>query len=540
MVMGRFKAGLRQLLGAAAAMAMIGLASGPGPAQAESVLRIVPQADLKLLDPVFTTANITSNHGYMIYDTLFALDAKLEPKPEMIDTWSVSKDNLVWSFKLRPGLKFSDGSPVESKDVSPSIKRWAARMPAGQTMMGYVADIVAKDPQNFEIRLKRPFGAMLLALAGPENPLFIMRKQEATVDPNTQIKEYIGSGPFVFAKDEWTPGNKVVYKKNPLYVPRKDPPSGFAGAKIAKVDRVEWLYLPEPATAVQALANGEVDAIEIPSPDLLPVLRKNPDIVVKVIDHVGTQAIMRTNSLVPPFDNAKARQALLYLVGNQKDYLDGMVGDPKLEVPCWAVLVCGTPLATKAGVGDWPTLDPKAGIAKAKELFKEAGYKGEKVVLMDPTDQHLAHVMALVTADKLHRAGVNVDLQAMDWSTMTSRRPIKDSPEKNPGGWNIFFTWGGGLAMDSPLTNIGLPTPCNKSNWFGWPCDEKLEKLRLSFFDATTPQAQKHVVDEMQKRFYEVVPYIPPAQFLAPTAYRKNLKGVLDTARLVLWNIEKD
>jgi peptide/nickel transport system substrate-binding protein len=524
------------------AVLCVGLAAllyGAGAARAESVLRLVPQADLKILDPFFTTANITSNHGYMIYDVLFALDATLTPKPEMVDTYAVSADNLVWSFKLRDGLKFSDGSPVEAKDAVASIKRWAARIPAGQTMMLFTDTIVATGPQSFEIRLKRPFGPMLLALASPENPLFVMREKEGLVDPNTQITESIGSGPFVFVKEEWVPGSKVVYKKNPLYVPRSEPPSGFAGGKVAKVDRVEWMYIPEAATATQALAAGEVDMVEIPSGDLLPVLRKNPDVVVRVIDPVGTQAIMRPNHLVPPFNNEKARQALLYLVGDQRDYLEAMVGDAQLEVPCWAVLVCGTPLETQAGVGAWAKGDQKANIAAAKALFKEAGYKGEKVVVLDAADAPLAHAQALVMAEKLKEADVNVDLQAMDWSTMLGRRAVKDDPATNRAGWNLFFTWSGGLAANNPMTNVGLQTPCDGSNWFGWPCDEEMNKTRLSFFSATTPEAQKKVIDALQTEFYKEVPYVPGGVFKAPTAYRKNLSGVLDTARLVLWNIEK-
>jgi len=358
------------LLRQASAVVVAGLAAVAFPAHAETVLKVVPQADLKLIDPFFTTANITSNHGYMIYDNLFSLDEKLDPKPEMVDAYTLSADKLVWTFKLRDGLKFSDGSPVEGKDAVASIKRWGARIPAGQAMLRYAKEIVATGPQSFEIRLKEPFGPMLLALAAPENPLFVMREKEALVDPNAQITEAIGSGPFVFVKEEWAPGNKVVYKKNPAYVPRNEPASGFAGGKLAKVDRVEWLYIPEAATAVQALANGEVDMIEIPAADLLPVLAKNPNVEIKVIDRIGAQAVMRPNALVPPFNNPKARQALLYLTGDQKDYLDAMVGDPKLEVPCWAVFVCGTPLASKSGVGDWAKGDQKANIEKAKQLLR--------------------------------------------------------------------------------------------------------------------------------------------------------------------------
>jgi peptide/nickel transport system substrate-binding protein len=522
-----------------AGIALAAAVALPWAARAETTLRIVPQADLKILDTVFTTANITSNHGYMIYDMLFSLDENLQPQPQMVESYERSDDGLLWKFTLRDNLRFHDGSPVEGEDVAASIKRWAARMVAGQTMMSFADDVVATAPKTFEIRFHDPFGPVLNTLASPENPLFIHRQEEAKTDPNEQISEAIGSGPFKFVREEWQPGNKVVYVKNEDYVPRDEPPSGFAGGKVAKVDRVEWIYIPDQNTAVQALVTGEVDMIEIPPTDFLPILQASPDITVKVIDQIGTQSIMRPNHLIPPFDKAEARQALLYLAGDQSAYLAAMIGNPEYEVPCWAVFVCGTPLESKAGIGDWPTNDRETNLAKAKELFAKAGYNGEPVVLMDPTDAHLAHAQVLVTAQNLREAGVNVDVQALDWSTMVSRRPVKDPPEQGTGGWNLFHTWGGGLAMNSPLTNTPTPTPCDQSNWFGWPCDEELEKIRLEFFTAATPEEQKAVVDRLQARFYEVVPYLPVGQFLAPIAYRNNLSGVLDTVRLVLWNIEK-
>ncbi|MCC2662734.1 MAG: transporter substrate-binding protein, partial [Geminicoccaceae bacterium] len=325
----------------------------PGAAAAETTLRVVPQADLKILDTVFTTANITSNHGYMIYDMLFSLDENLEPQPQMVGSYERSDDGLLWTFTLRDGLRFHDGSPVEGEDVAASIKRWAARMVAGQTMMSFAEDVVATDPDSFEIRFEKPFGPVLNTLASPENPLFIHRLEEAGTDPNEQIDEAIGSGPFKFVREEWQPGNKVVYVKNEDYVPRDEPPSGFAGGKVAKVDRVEWIYIPDQNTAVQALVTGEVDMIEIPPTDFLPILAASPDITVKTIDRIGTQAIMRPNHLIPPFDHPAARQALLYLAGDQSAYLAAMIGNPEYEVPCWAVFVCGTPLESKAGIGDW-------------------------------------------------------------------------------------------------------------------------------------------------------------------------------------------
>jgi peptide/nickel transport system substrate-binding protein len=520
-------------------LAIVALVAVGGSAAAETVLRIVPQADLKILDTVWTTNNITSNHGYMIYDVLFAPTSKLEYKPQMVDTYSKSADGLVWKFKLRDGLKFSDGSPVESKDVVASIKRYGDRIPVGKTLMQFTKEVVATGPATFEIRLAKPFGPVLEVLGTPENPLFIHREKEALTPSDQQITEPIGSGPFVMVKEEWVPGSKVVYKKNPLYKPRSDAPDGFAGAKLAKVDRVEWIVIPDANTATQALIKGEVDIIEIPTTDLLPLMKKAGNIVITVIDRVGTQPILRPNHLNPPFNNPKIRQALLYAVGDQKDYLAAIVGNPEYEKPCWQIFMCGGPLGTDAGIGPWATNSKEQNVARAKELLKEGGYKGEKVVVLDPADTHIAHAQAVVTAQKLREIGMNVDLQTIDWGTQSARRALKDPIDKNPRGWSLFHTWGGGVAAGSPITSTALPTHCDGKNWFGWPCDEELEKIRLEYPAAQTPQQQKAIAERIQKRFYEVVPYIPTGQFFAPIAYRNNLSGVLDTVRLVLWNIEK-
>ncbi len=517
-------------------MLVLGGATG---ARAETVLRIVPQADLKILDTVWTTNNITSNHGYMIYDVLFAATSKLEYKPQMVDTYSKSADGLVWKFKLRDGLKFSDGSAVEAKDAVASIKRYGDRIPVGKTLMAFTKEVVATGPLTFEIRLAKAFGPVLEVLGTPENPLFVHREKEALTPSDQQITETIGSGPFVMVKEEWVPGSKVVYQKNPLYKPRADAADGFAGAKLAKVERVEWIVIPDANTATQALIKGEVDIIEIPTTDLLPLMKKAGNIVIKVIDRVGTQPIMRPNHLNPPFNSPRVRQALLYAVGDQQDYLTAIVGNPEYEKRCWQIFVCGTPFGTDAGVGPWASNTKEQNVAKAKDLLKEGGYKGERVVVLDPADTVIAHAQAVVTAQKLREIGMNVDLQTIDWGTQSARRALKDPIDKNPRGWSIFHTWGGGVAAGSPITSTALPTPCDGKNWFGWPCDEELEKIRLEFPAAQTAQQQKAIAERIQRRFYEVVPYIPTGQFFAPIAYRNNLSGILDTVRLVLWNIEK-
>ncbi len=518
---------------AAAAVTAIALSAG---AQAQTIKNI-PDADLKILDPVFTTIGTTLAHGYMVYDMLYAPDGKWNYHPQMVDSHKMSADGLTWSFKLRPGLKFHDGSNVEGKDVAQSIKRWAAKTQLGRTISPRVSDIVATGPDTFEIRLKQQLGPLVSILGSIGNPLFIMREQEARIDPNTAVTTMVGSGPFTFDPKDWNPGASVTYRKFKDYKARTEPADGLAGGKVVKVDNVEWIYIPDPATRVQAILRGEADTIGVIPPDLLPLLYANKDVEVRVMDKIGNQTMLRPNSLVPPFNNPKVRQALLYAV-DQDQYLQVMQADPKMRTLCWAVFMCGTPLESQAGVNnDWA--QPGAQVAKAKQLLQEAGYKNEPVVLMNPTDQPVLSALTLISAQLMKEAGFNVDVQTMDWATLVSRRPIKEAPSVNKGGWNAFHTWGTGPLMSSPLMNSGAPTACDGNTWFGWACDETLEKIRLEYLEQDTPAKQLEVINRYQARFYETVPYVPLGQFVGPVAYRKELKGVVQDLMLNYWNISK-
>jgi peptide/nickel transport system substrate-binding protein len=522
---------------AVAAILFLAAASLPGPAAAQSTgktIRFIAQADLRSLDPIWTTAYITRNYGYMVYDTLFALDKDLKPQPQMVDTWKVSDDKLTYSFTLRPGLKWHDGMPVTGADCIASITRWGKRDALGQKLMEAV-DKMSAEGSSFTIALKSPFPLLIEGLAKlSSNTPFMMPERVAKTDGFTQITETIGSGPFKFVKEEWVPGNKAVFVKNADYVPRKEPPSFAAGGKVAKIDRVEWLYIPDAATAAAALNAGEADWFEQPPADLLPLFRANKDIVVANVDPLGSQGILRFNSLQPPFNNVKLRQAVMALV-DQKDYMRAVAGnDETLWRVCAAMFVCGTPLATDVG-GEQLLKGPD--IAKAKELIKEAGYKGEKIALISATDQAIVQNQALVTAEMLKNAGLNVELQANDWGTLITRRAGKEPVEK--GGWSIFHTWIVAPDLLSPAVNF--PVRANGDGaWFGWPKDEKIEKLRDEWFKAPDLAAQKELATELQKRAYEVASYVPTGQFLIPTAYRKNLSGIIAAPVVFLWNVEKN
>jgi peptide/nickel transport system substrate-binding protein len=501
---------------------------------AGGTLTIIPHADLKNTDPIWTTAYITRNHGYMIYDTLFSLDEKFQPQPQMVDTWNVSADGLKYTFTLRAGLKWHDGAPVRAADCMASIKRWGKRDGMGQKLMDLTASLDVVDDRTFTLTLKEPYGLVLQSLGKlSSNVPFMMPERVAQTDAFTQIKENIGSGPFKFVQDEWVPGSKVVYVRNPDYVPRAEPPSYAAGGKKVLVERVEWRYIPDPATAQAALAAGEVDYYETPPVDLLPLMEKNADITVAIIDPLGTQGWIRPNHLHPPFNHPKARQALLWMV-KQEDYLRAVVGDPKFWRTCGAYFMCGAPFETD--VGSEPLM--KQDFNKAQQLMKEAGYNGEPVVLMDPTDIPILHNASLVTAQLLKKIGINVQVQAMDWSTLTSRRAEKKPPAE--GGWNLFHTWATGADVSSPINNIGTSGGCEEKAWFGWPCNAEIEKLRDTWARATDLVKQKEIVVELQRMLYETVPYVNFGQWFLPTAYRKSLKGVIVSPVPFFWNITKE
>jgi peptide/nickel transport system substrate-binding protein len=504
------------------------------PAYAEKVLRIVPHADLKNLDPIWTTAYITRNHGYMVYDTLFAIDADLKVQPQMVDTWKVSDDGLVYTFTLRDGLKWHDGMPVKSEDCIASIRRWGKRDGMGQKLMDFTASMDVVDDKTFTLTLKEPYGLVLDSLGKiSSNVPFMMPKRLAETDAFEQVPEIVGSGPFKFVKDEWVPGSKIVYVKNTDYVPRSEPASGAAGGKVAGVDRVEWVYIPDPATTMNALVNGEVDLWETPAVDMVPILRNNPDIKIEVRDPLGTQGWMRPNHLHFPFDNPKARQALLWAT-NQEEFLQAIVGDPALYKVCPAYFICGTPNETDVGTQALSTVDKD----KAKQLLKEAGYNGEKIILMQPTDIPVLNNASLVTAQMLRDIGMNVEVQAMDWSTLTSRRAEKKPPSE--GGWNIFHTYSTGADVTSPVANIGISGGGVEKAWFGWPTDAKTEELRDAYALATSFESKRKVVMQLQERLFEVVPYVNYGQWFQPMAWRSNLSGVLVSPVPFFWNITKD
>jgi peptide/nickel transport system substrate-binding protein len=364
-------------------------------------------------------------------------------------------------------------------------------------------------------------------------PAFMMPKRMADTPSSEAIKEHVGSGPFRFVESSFQPGVRVVYAKNEAYVPRSEPASWTAGGKVVKVDTVEWITMPDAQTAINALNSGEIDYIEQPQFDLLPLLASNEELSVGTLNPLGYQTMGRVNFLHPPFDNPKVRRAAL-LAMNQQDVLGALVGNPEYYSVCGSMYGCGTPLATDAGAE--PILagsNPEA----AKALLKEAGYAGTPVVLMQPTDVTTVSPQPVIAAQLLRKAGFTVDLQPMDWQTLVTRRASQSAPSE--GGWNMFFTNWVIPEIWNPIVNPMLNGGGPKAAWFGWPDDPKLEEMRKAFVTVKTDEERKAIAAEIQKHAYETVNYIPLGQYVPPSAWSKKLTGILASPIPTFWNVAK-
>ena len=500
--------------------------------QAARALRVIPQANLTSVDPVWTTAVVTRNHAFMIYDQICAQDAAGEIRPQMAEGWNLSDDRLALTFTLREGLFFHDGERVLAKDAVASIRRWARRDPFAQVIWPSVAEVEALDDRRFRFRLHRPIPLLTLALGQTQFPCFVMPERIATTDAFQQIRETVGSGPFRFVNNEWNPGQRAVWARNDRYVPRQEPVDGLAGGRTPRIERIEWTIITDPATSANAMTQGEQDYWEYPLHDLLPLLRRNREIVVQQRLMDGFYGIGRFNTLQPPFNNPAIRRAVAMAV-DQRDYLRAVAGNDQAGWGvCEGVFTCGTPLANEVG----SEILKVRSIERARAALREAGYNGEKVVLITPGDYPQINALGLVTADLMTRMGMNVEVISTDWGTLIQRRASREPVER--GGWSIIHTTSSGQALALPVFHLFLRA--NGTNaWFGWPDDPEIERLRGAWVETADPAESRRIAEALNRRAMEFMHYLPLGFYWQPSAWRRNVQGAFRAPATVFWNISK-
>jgi peptide/nickel transport system substrate-binding protein len=500
--------------------------------QAKTLIH-VPQGNLVTLDAVFTTAQVTRNAAAMVYETLYGRDEKMVARPQMVEGHTVEDNGLRWTMKLRDGLVFHDGTKVLASDCAASLRRWMKRDAIGQTVAARMDALETPDDKTLVWRMKKPFAALPSALAKTQNTPSIMPERLAATDPFKAVTEVVGSGPFRYVADEYVSGHRAVFAKFDQYNPRPEPASFAAGGYRVLVDRVEWQVIPDASTAANALITGTVDWLDSPLPDLLSLLKSKSNVVVAPVDIYGTFGGLRPNFLHGPTANPGVRRAMLAAI-NQVDVMTAVMGgDPALFKAPTGFFIPGSSSATEAGmehVRNHPSRDA------IKAMLKEAGYAGERIVFMHPTDQVYYDAMSSVAIAAFRDVGLNIDEQTTDWGTIVERRASKEPLDK--GGWSLFPYGAPASDYSDPLFGTFLRGN-GKGAWFGWPTDEKVETLRERWIDSSDPAEQHRLDAEIQLNAFETVPFIPMGQYLPPAAYGKHLKGVLKGAVPVFWNVEK-
>jgi peptide/nickel transport system substrate-binding protein len=509
------------------------------PAQARTI-RYVPHANPGNIDPFTNTAFVARDHAFLVFDQLYGVDEQLRPQPQMVQGHVIENDGLLWRFTLRENLRFHDGSPVRGRDCIASIRRWGRRDAFGQVLMARVADMTEESDRVFSIRLNKAFPKMLDAFAKVTTScLFVMPERLANVDPFQNITEAVGSGPYLFIQKEWIPGSRLAYARNADYVPRQGAASMSAGGKVAHFDRVEWTIMPDPATAAAALQSGEIDWWEQPTADLFPLFQRGAaarNITVDVINNSGLIGIFRPNHVTAPFNNPAVRRAVLTAI-NQMDFMTAVIGQTGIE---------GRPDLRREGIGYFAPESPSASslgldrlrksIDAARAELQAAGAMGARLVLMNATDLASINAATLVGADLFRRMGFNVELVSTDWGTVVARRASRNPLEQ--GGWSGFFTFWSGVDHWNPASHASIRGH-GENAWPGWPTIPAMEAQRDAWFDAPTDAAAFAATTEMQRIAFDEVPYVPTGMYYQPTAYRRNLTGMLKGQPPVFWNIRR-
>lgn len=481
-------------------------------------LRAVPHAQLEILDPIWTTAYITRTHGYLVYDTLFGFDAENEPQPQMVETWNVSEDELEWSFTLRPGLAWHDGAPVTAADCVASLRRWGARDGVGQALFRQITDITAEDDNTFTITLSTPYPAMKATLAQMSSSVpFMMPERIAQTDPNTPITDPTGSGPFIFDQDAWVPGERAVYIRNDAYVPRDEPTSLAAGAKIPFLERIEWVSYPNQDEAVQALIDNEVQYLESPTTERAAKLKDEDGITVVLADAIGSVGMGVFNHQVPPFDDAAVRLAAIAAM-DQTDYMTAAIGNTDYWQTCASIYPCGSEYAKPVADKAFTTGDPEA----ARDMLAQTGYDGTPIVVMDPVDSPVISAFTQVSLSALEKAGFTIDHREMPWSELVQRRA--DRTGENGETWNMFHTWWLATDLVDPMRIAFSGDP--ETGWIGWPDDATLEDLRADYIAAQDDAERARLAGEVQDRIAAQGNFAILGQFFEPIAFRDNVVGL--------------
>lgn len=479
------------------------------------VLKVAIDSDPPTLDIHATRATLSVFVGGNMYEGLYAFTQKGEIKPMLAaDMPAVSEDKLTYTIPLRQDILFHNNKPMTAEDVVASLNRWGGLASYGKQLFKHIDSVTAKDQFTVAIQLKEQWGTLMNSLAMLLGGPVIIPEEIAVKYPSKPAAEYIGTGPYMFA--EWRPNDHITLKRFDGYKALSTKSDGYTGKKIAYLDEIIFYGISEEPVRVNGVEGGEYDFADFVPTDEYERL-KEVDTLQTYISPPRAWFVFVLNTKFGPTKNKKIRQAMLATLDVNGDMAAGY-GDSVF----WRV---DPSLALKEQV--WHSTAGASSynqnnIEKAKQLLKEAGYKGEKIVWMAGP---LEYNLSAAAKANMAKAGLNIDLQSMEWATLLSRR-------KNPELWSMFSS--GFTAKADP----SLTTAMNLKYGAGWDNPEA-EKLFSSFCQETEFDKRYELLSEFQRLVYEDVPYIKVGDYKNLRISSKKVHGFANELYLYFFNVWK-
>jgi peptide/nickel transport system substrate-binding protein len=485
-----------------------------GPATV-SALRVALNGSPPSLDWQANSSFLTVIPAAHIWEQLFAFNEKHEIEPVLVDTYTISSDGLTYTFNLRKGVRFHNGREMTADDVIASIGRWRRVSPGGRTQWQVVTSVEKTGTHSFQVRLSRPFGALLASLANQSFAMVVLPAEQAEI-PANQLRDYIGTGPYRFV--EWRADQYVLVERFDGYSSPKGPRSGMAGRREALIKQIQFRIVPEAGVRSAALVAGDVDvALNLINDDYARLIR-SPGLtlwVVKPDSWIG----LFFNHTIAPVNNLKTRQAIQAALDHNRIMFAaaGSLAFYRLDPSMMYKETAWHSLAKKE-------LYNQKNPARARQLLAEAGYRGEPISLMATTTFQQFFNAGVAIKANLEEVGINVDLQTPDWPTLVQRRGRRDQ-------WHMLITSWGSI----PDPSIFAQNYHSASGNWGWFSHPEMDRY-LDAMNATANFKDRYeAFQNVQRVFYEQVASIKLGDYFSLRGWRANVKDVQKYYVPVFW-----
>jgi peptide/nickel transport system substrate-binding protein len=290
------------------------------------------------------------------------------------------------------------------------------------------------------------------------------------------------------------------------------------------------IWIPDGGTAAAALRTGEIDWIEYPLPDLVPVLERDRNTQTQIYDPNGFLGFLRFNHLHPPFNDVRVRRAIRDVIV-QSDFMSAVALQGDWQ-ECHAMFPCGLP-----GVVEFPpAARGEAAMERARVALREAGYAGEPIIHINPSDFPAVTQQGRLTVELMRKLGVNIQPIEADWATILARRANRNAPAQ--GGWHLHNTNGPAATIANPAVSFAIRMN-GQAAWPGWPTDADAEAQVEAWINADDQAAQDAAMRRLQEITWESLPFAPTGLFRLRTAFRRDLTGVLQGPNPFLWNLRR-